>query len=294
MPVVPGTQVQIRFVTFSSHFPPLYEAAGQGALNLASVNAGNSNGLCVGLGGVNGGFYLELTQQANQKRVNLSPQLKCQPGNYDDYQDRHLKLIAKAGPGGTASETYTNTDPCAFSYVNAKQVSQTPGWYEGVAFVDVFDPALRPHGNAKNVAMLYVAPPYDGNHTTTVDFLQAIEATAANIIETVAGYNALAAQQKLPVIEALRNTLFSSNEYNKRWSVQAKDIAGAILAGFTAGLGKHPNCGLVELQFPVGTGQDPLFASLQAALAGPAGPAGLPIINLDEFDSDDTTRMPSR
>lgn len=99
-----------------------------------------------------------MKQQANQKRVNLSPLQKCQPGNYDDYQDRHLKLIAKAGPGGTASETYTNTDPCAFSYVNAKQVSQTPGWYEGVAFVDVFDAALRPHGNAKNVAMLYAAP----------------------------------------------------------------------------------------------------------------------------------------
>lgn len=269
MVTIPGTQVKLQFFTFPSKYPPLYEAAGQGSLNLASVNAGNADGLCVGLGGVNGGFYLELTKHANQQRVNLSPNQACQPGNYDDYQDRHLKLIAQAA-GGTSSAAYTNTDPCAFSYVNARLISQAPGYYEGAAFVDVFDPSRRPNGNAKNVSMLYLAPPFDGNHASQSDFLQAIEATAEKIIETLAGYNTLAAQQNLPVIEALRNTLFSSNLYNKRLSVKTDLIAGAILAGFTSALLKNPVPGLVELQFPVGHANDPLFASLQSGLAAPS------------------------
>jgi hypothetical protein len=298
MATIPGTQVKLQFFTFASHYPPLYEPAGQGSLNLASINAGNSDGLCVGLGGVNSGFYRDLTQHANQQRVNLSPNQSCQPGHYDDYQDRHLKLIAQAA-GGAASATYTNTDPCAFSYVNAKLVTQAPGYYEGAAFVDIFDPALRPYGNAKNVAMLYLAPPYDGNHASQADFLQAIEATAEKIIETVAGYNTLATQQNLPVIEALRNTLFSSNIYNQRWSVKADLIAGAILAGFTTALHKNPAPGLVELQFPVGSASDPLFASLQSGLAGTSTappimvfPKGGDEVREDDNDDADQIELP--
>jgi len=279
MPVVPGTQVQISFYTFSTQYPPLYYGANEGTLNLASVNAGNSQGLYVGGGGVNLGFEGVLT--ASQKHV-------------DDYQTRHQQLVAKAGVGGTASTAYPITDPCSFSYVNASQVSQTPGWYEGVCFVDVFDPKLAPHGNAKNMAMLYVAPPYGDNYASDASFLAAIQATAAQIIETVAGYNALAAAQNLPIIETLRNTLFSSaiyNRYNRTvnppTSVPHAAIAGAILAGFAAGLRNHPQCGLKELQFPVGSGAEPLFASLQTALAGGPTPVMvLPKIEPAE-ESDD-------
>ena len=58
MPVVPGTKVRIRFETFTGQYPPLYEQPNQGTLNLASANAGMSNTLCVGGGGVNQGFEL--------------------------------------------------------------------------------------------------------------------------------------------------------------------------------------------------------------------------------------------
>ncbi len=255
MPVVPGTQVQISFYTFPGDFPPLYYGASEGTLNLASVNAGNSQGLYVGGGGVNQGFgdLLVLTQK-----------------NVADYTTRHTQLRANAA-GAATSETYAVTDPCAFSYVNPAQVNHLSGWYEGVCFVDVFDPQLCPHGNAKNFAMLYIAPPYGDNYATDAAFLAAIEATATNIIATIAGYNALAAAHHLPQVEALRNTLFSSSIYNRK-TATAPDgvahhlIAGAILAGFAAGLHAHPQCGLTELQFPVGTGtQDELFASLQTA-----------------------------
>ncbi len=287
MTVLPGTQVQVRFYQFSGLYPPLYEARHQGSLNLASVNAGNSNGLCVGLGGVNGGFLDALTK-AGQKRANLSPHQGCNPGAYDDYQDRHLQLLSKAA-GATASAAYSNVDPCRFSYVNAAQVSNVAGWYEGVCFVDVFDSQLCPDGNPKNVAMLYVAPPCDSNYATPTAFLSAIEATASHIIRAIAGYNALAAQQQLPVIEALRNTLYSSNIYNQNLKVPAADIAGAILAGFAAELRLQPHCGLQELQFPVGSGtQGELFGSLQKALGGTPGPnpPNLPI-NVLPFEGDE-------
>lgn len=290
MPVLPGTQVQVSFFTFAGDNPPIYDGASGGPETLASVNAGNSDGLCVGLGGINGGFYLELTQHANQKRVNLSPAKGCIPGNYDDYQDRHLKLLAQATAAatGTASAVYANTDPCAFSYCLAKPVGQAAGFHDGVCFVDVFDAALCPHGNAKNAAMLYVAPPLDTNYATTHDFLQAIEATAANIIAAIAGYNALAAQQNLPVIQALRNTLLSSNNYNKTLKAPLDDIAGAILAGFAAELRRQGNCGLQELQFPVGTGpkQSPLFASLQTALGAPP-PGGIVVLPEESEETGD-------
>ncbi len=287
MTVLPGTQVQVRFYQFSGLYPPLYEAPLQGSLNLASVNAGNSNGLCVGLGGVNGGF-LDILTKAGQKRANLSPNQGCHPGAYDDYQDRHLQLVSQAA-GATASATYGNVDPCRFSYVNAATVSHAAGWYEGVCFVDVFAAHLCPEGNTKNVAMLYVAPPCDSNYANSTAFLSAIEATASQIIRTIAGYNALAAQQQLPVIEALRNTLYSSNIYNQNLKVPAADIAGAILAGFAAELRLQPNCGLKELQFPVGSGtQAELFGSLQKAFgAAPGQPPPTPPIIVLPVDGEE-------
>ena len=278
MPVVPGTKVQVSFYTFTGSLPPLYYPANQGKLTVASVNAGNSDTLCVGLGGVNLGFLKKLG--ATQKRVNLSPQQSCAQGNYDDYQDRHVTLLKQADGGGSAFNSYSNPDPCAFSYVNPARLGASTGW-EGVCFVDVFDPKLCPEGNPLNSAMLYAAPPFDGNYTTKAAFLNAIQALALNIIKAIAGYNAVAAQNKQPVIEALQNTLYSSGLYNRILKVSQDEIARAIFAGFTAELANHPNSGLVELQFPVGDPlatppQDRLFAAIQDDLTAPHQVAMVP------------------
>lgn len=270
MPQILGTQVAVEFVSFPGRYPDLYYAAGEGVHNLASVNAGNSDGLCVGLAGVNGGFKHDLTV-AGQKRVDLGG------APNDDYQDRHQRLLAKAlaDPSRSATESYSAIDPSLFSYVYAAPVTQKSGWHDGVCFVDIFDPSLRPSGNAKNAGMLYVAPPYDGNYADQTAFLQAIETTAHNIVRTVAGYNAVAAAQKLPPIEALRLTLFSSNIYNQKYSVPAADIAHAIWRGLLAGIHAFPASGLLELQLPAGSGsQEVLFGVLQGdpALAAAAHP----------------------
>jgi hypothetical protein len=50
MPLVLGARIAVTFYTYSGDSPPLYYDATEGTLTLASVNAGNSEGLCVGLG----------------------------------------------------------------------------------------------------------------------------------------------------------------------------------------------------------------------------------------------------
>ena len=291
MPVVPGTKVSAAFFTFGStpppkpsdpkQYPPIYYSAGEGTLAMASVNAGNSQSLEVGLGGVNRQFAAELGTGpggAGQKHVNSGS---------DDYQARHNKLLAQAGSGGTASDSYTTGDPSAFSFVQASLVNNKTGWYEGVCFVDLFSTTLCPAGNPLNAAMVYAAPPYGDNYTSEADFLAAIEAMAVNIIRTVGSYNTLAKRQNLPVIQALRNTLFSSGIYNRSTSntVDPDKIARAIFAGFQSEL-LAQDAGLVELQFPVGRGaQGALFGPVQDDLAqapapGPAKPGRAPIANM--------------
>lgn len=266
--VVPGTSVGVHFQTFPNQYPPLYEAANQGSLNLASVNAGNADTLCVGLGGVNLQFLSDLSP--TQKNANLNQCNKA--GSRDDYQDRHVKLLEAAAAGGPAWERYANTDPCAFSYVEPTGLGPNSATYEGVCFVDVFDPKLCPGGDPKNFAMVYVAPPDGQYFQTHASFLAAIQTTAENMIRAVAGYNAIAAANGLPLVEALRNTLFSSSIYNRvphLPQVPLAVIARAIFAGIASELAKHPDCGLVELQFPVGDGsklQGDVFAALKSDL----------------------------
>ena len=262
---VPGTAIHVRFDSFTPQYPPLYDGAtAKSTLNLASVNAGQSNTLLVGAGGVNQQFLADLSPP--QKNANLST---TGAGNVDDYQDRHKKLLAKAVAGGAPWEAYANTDPCAFSYVCPAQVNTAAGYFEGVCFVDVFDATLCPGGNPKNFAMLYVAPPYGPHFATPALFLAAIEATAVNIVRAIAGYNAIAAAQNLPILEALRNTLYSSTRYNQNPPVPLADIGRAMFAGFASELANQPHCGLVELQFPVGDGsalQGDQFAALATEL----------------------------
>jgi hypothetical protein len=188
--------------------------------------------------------------------------------------------LAKAGNGGTASESYQTTDPSVFSYVQATLVNNKANWHEGVCFVDVFPTQLCPAGNPLNAAMVYAAPPYGDNYASETDFLAAIQAMAVNIIKTIAGYNALAQKQNLPLIQALRNTLFSSGIYNraKPNDVDPDKIARAIFAGYRSEL-QAQDAGLVELQFPVGRGaQGLLFGPVQDDLtqAPTPGPGAKP------------------
>ena len=282
MPVVPGTKVQVDCFSFGhpptqtelkkreKQQPPLYYPKLGGTLRLASVNAGNSGSLYVGGDGVNLAFA-----------KHLNPPLQ----HVDDFANRHIKLLAKADKAGSAQwEAYSSTDPCAFSYVNPSRVNQIAGSNEGVCFVDVFDisnAVLCPDSNAMNVAMLYVAPPQDETYlkeasqdhaAATASFIAAIQALAVNIIKTISAYNALAAQQKQPVIQALRNTLYSSGIYNQTLNVPRPLIARTIFAGFTAELNNDQHSGLEELQFPVGSNvlQDDLFLAVQQDLAAPS------------------------
>jgi len=289
MSVVPGTKVQVNCFSFGGpptqeesagkkkQQPHLYYSAREGKLNLASVNAGNSRSLDVGGGGINSAFEVVLSKTQTTS----------------GYWDRHMKLLAKADAAGSPQwESYSTTDPCAFSYVDPTRIGSFANWYGGVCFVDVFDPnnaKLCPDYNLLNIAMVYVAPPDGANYLTNkqdvavakANFLIAIEATAAGIVKTVSAYNALATRQKLPVIQALRNCLFSSGIYDPKVLINPGDskpkslvdpseIALTIFKGFTAALQKDPDTGLEELQFPVGNGkiyQDDLFLAVQQDLA---------------------------
>jgi len=64
MLVVPGTKVQVSFYSFTESLPPLFYSPKEGTLKLASINAGNSDTLCVGLGGVNKGFLDSIDRYA--------------------------------------------------------------------------------------------------------------------------------------------------------------------------------------------------------------------------------------
>ena len=229
---VPGTQVALTFISvpIGEHCPLYYDAA-EGSLNLASVNPGNSYQLYVGGEGGNGQFHDDL-QDAGQQKV-------------DDYASRHQALAAKVTQkGGSASETYQDVDPMCFSYVQVNK--------------------LNPKNNAKNAAMLYLAPPDGSNYPKEADFLAAIKAAATYVVRTIAGYNAVAAQDGLPAIEVLRSCLFSSGIYNPAKILPAK--IAAIFAGYFQEL-QAQDSGIVELQLPYSSDKsDPLFAAIQESM----------------------------
>lgn len=124
---VPGTQITLTFINVpQGEYAPLYYGHTQSGLTLASANPGNSYGLYVGGDGGNGAFHRSLSGAGQ---------------HVDDYQTRHQALVAKiTQSGSSASETYQNTDPTSFSYVQATRLNAKS--YEGVCFTDIFDPKL--------------------------------------------------------------------------------------------------------------------------------------------------------
>lgn len=243
MAEIPGTGIALRFIEKPrGGHAPIFYGADEGSLTLASVNAGNSESLYVGGGGINGGFarLLRSTQST------------------DGYGPRHKALIEAAKDGETF-ERYEDDDPTAFSFA---LVSRIDGSYEGVCFLDVFAPGRCPAGNLKNAAMLYAAPPNGMNHPDETEFLAAVGKTGQNVATAVTRYNAMAPGEDLPVIEALRLCLYSSGIYN-RHGVSADRIALAIFDGVASSL--SADSGLKELQMPVSDDPgDPLFAAVQA------------------------------
>lgn len=234
---IPGTKLTATFLgPGPSGFTPIFYGKDDGKLAMGSVNAGNSNQLYVGGGGINGAFAHVLDPIQNTS----------------EYATRHMALYQQAEGGGDPNETYAVTDPMGHAHVLAKLVDDTPNYYDGIVFVDVFGPGLCPDGNALNTAMVYVAPPYGPNYDSDAAFLAAIETTAAQVAECVTDYNAgaVASGGTLPSLKVLRLSLYSSNIYNRTPKVSLDLIAMAIFDGLM-GVLKTDSGGLVALEFPV-------------------------------------------
>lgn len=232
---LPGTAIKLTFInTPPKGYPPLFYEDDSGAGAMASVNAGSSDQLYVGGFGINGGF------------AKLLAGLQL-----DAYQTRHEALLAKASGGGSYIETYPDGDPMAFSlvYGDAPTVKLS-GAHDGVCFVDVFAPENRPHGVTANAAMLYVAPPNGLYYPNAQAFLAAIRQTASNIAVAMGRYQKVADAHGVPSISVLRLCLFSSSIYNTM-KIDSNDIAEEIYGGLYDIL-KDDDCGLTELQLPVG------------------------------------------
>lgn len=253
MYTMPDTPITVTFIEkpASEQYAPLYYDATGGSGPMASLNAGNSQTLDVGGGGINHGFSLALQAQ-----------------NWERYKTRHEDLLAQYQANGTLSATYDDGDPTRFCFVYAdKPVTHIAGSHDGLCFVDVFADRLCPHGNPNNAAMLYAAPPDGPNYADTSAFLAAIRTTAGNIATAMGRYNAAAASHGIAKIGVLRLCLYSSGIYNPN-GADLNEIARNIYDGLHDVL-KADTCGLTELEFPYSTDPaDPLFAAVRSKFVG--------------------------
>ncbi len=233
MTKLPGTDVEIALIAKApSGFAPIfYEAPGAGAA-MASVNAGNSEDLYVGGGGINGGFARALAGQT------LSA-----------YETRHKALVQHVRGGGETHMAYDNKNPTAFSLLNAdRPLTDRSQAHDGLCFVDMFGPGLQPNGVAENAGMIYVASPFGGNFATEELFLGAISTLAETIALTAATYNELQKPKDVPDLAVVRLCLYGSGIYNTH-GTPAPDIARAILQGTTQGLSSHAG-GIATIEVP--------------------------------------------
>ena len=218
--------------------------------SMLSVNAGNSNDLYVGGGGINGGFAYAL--QGLQK--------------ISEYETRHNDLLNQVRSGGADFIAYSDENPTSFSLVYDNLVTKASDYYDGLCFVDIFGKGRNPHNNTMNTGMLYVAPPYGDNYRDAAGFLDAIEKTAKNIVKTVGKYNAMVDRQGVPRISVLRLCLYSSGIYNALY-VSLDKIALAIFEGLRSVL-ENDDFGLNDIEFPCSNDiNDPLFDAVKALLS---------------------------
>ena len=233
-------------------FSPIFLDSSTNSKVMGTVNAGNSdsNGLWVGGGGINGQFEKELNP--------------TQASKINRYRILHQDLFGKAGNGGQtsfgASDLNASTDPVQFMMVKLRP--DDPAWtgdYDGTVFVDVFNSGEVPAGNAKNYAMIYIAPPNGSRMDATGNpayskaaFLQAVKLTAKNILDALTHYNAqYAGSNGLEKIEVLRICAFSGGIY-RHPSATEVEVVQKIYEGLQAVL---VFTGVKEVQFENGCGE---------------------------------------
>ncbi|MEM8687568.1 MAG: hypothetical protein AAGF81_09575 [Pseudomonadota bacterium] len=233
MTKLPGTDVDVALIAKGQNgFAPIfYETSGAGAA-MASVNAGNSEDLYVGGGGINAGFAQALAGQ-----------------NLNAYETRHKALVQQVRSGGEAHITYEDDNPTAFSLLNADQpLTDGADAHDGMCFVDMFGTGLQPGRLAENAGMIYVASPFGGNFATEALFLGAISTLAETIVLTVGSYNAVQKPARLPDLEVVRLCLYGSGIYNTH-GTPAPAIALAILQGLARGLSSRSG-GIKTIEAP--------------------------------------------
>jgi hypothetical protein len=192
---------------------------------VGSVNAGTSNAgqvFVVGLGGINGAFksVLKKTQDT------------------DAYETIHMNMYKASGSNRSEfSSKFTVNDPVQFSFMLKPDPKFSLPQYDGIVFIDVFNPKQFPNGNAQNYSMLYLVPPNRAYYPDEKGFLDAVEATCITLVEALNEYNSKHAAPgnslKLKPIEDIRMCLFSGGIY--RGGTPQDDVAAHNLLGLEAG-----------------------------------------------------------
>lgn len=231
----PGTQVSAELLNpeHARVCEIFYETAPEDInTTMGSVNAGTSYSgslFEVGQEGMIGAFYGILSAQ--QGFVGRHP-----------YQKIHKYLHRIVGENESAVLDAPEPDsPVQFSLIQKPAGDSACIDYDGIVFIDVFKDHLRPYEVDANYAMIYVVPPMGDLYSTPNDFLNAIEATAENIIRAVMNYNQNYAGANKPnalelkAINTIRICLFSGGYFNT-FHVSHNQIATYIFHGLASGL----------------------------------------------------------
>jgi hypothetical protein len=245
---IPGTKTEANVIdpnpmnSFVSLFLKNNETGNN--KNSGSVNAGTSNVgevFAVGLGGINGAFAKSL-QGAGQ--------------HTDAYQQIHQNVYDSLS--GTQlsgfNSTFAANDPIIFSMIQKPDPSFNLPQYDGIVFIDIFNPAQFPNQNLLNYSMIYVVPPNRSNYATDNDFMKAIEVSCVTIIQALSLYNtkhAVAGNPSgLKPVNNIRMCLFSGGIY--RGGASQNDVANHNLVGLVNGLtsseGKLSDVTLVDFE----------------------------------------------
>lgn len=241
-------------------YTPIFLDAGDPSPALASVNAGNSPGLWIGGAGINAAFGVALGGAASQF-----------------IGQQHLKLIQQVPATAPYVATEVASDPSGFLVFSLARLVPRSCYTQpndGAIFIDVLGPNAPPaQDNPSNAAMAYVCPPQGNLGATDAGFLDAVAATAQDLVDTLRYYNTALAdttpaglQAALPVLARLRMCMFSAGIYRQR-GVSAEDVAEAIGQGMLKGLATGGPTGLTMIDIPGGTAG---FGSLASAISAAA------------------------
>jgi len=148
-----------------------------------------------------------------------------------EYQNLHGRLFNLAKDAATQLLAATDKELRSDPNVEAAFVRVAEnGSRVGVAFIDIFKEALRPH-HAQNIAMVYTVGPQRRECPSDDAFLNEVQAMAANVSAACCEYNALGVG---PCLEMLRVCLVSGGDF--AGGVPKADVAAAICLGLATGL----------------------------------------------------------